>query len=305
MKKIILGFIFATVATFSYANVKIIVPFSAGGMNDRLARYMQTWINTDLQIPVTLEYKLGAGGDIATSAVASVKTKEVNLLVHSSSFTIHASMPATRYNWVTDLVPVSYAGHSPLVLVKNPNNNINIRDHCNSQTKHLTIGASGTNTTTFIHGELLSDVLKNCITVIPFKGNADVVQALLGGHVDLGLVFVNDSLPLIVDKKLDAVAVVANKRIKTLPGIPTLEETGIVINWFRPGMFVMANRTADPELLAKVQASITRMLQNNISDLEKIGLTVDLSNINDVQDVINAEIKRFQSKPFSKILKPQ
>jgi tripartite-type tricarboxylate transporter receptor subunit TctC len=305
MKKIILGFIFATVATFSYANVKIIVPFSAGGMNDRLARYMQTWINTDLQIPVTLEYKLGAGGDIATSAVASVKTKEVNLLVHSSSFTIHASMPATRYNWVTDLVPVSYAGHSPLVLVKNPNNNINIRDHCNSPTKHLTIGASGVNTTTFIHGELLSDVLKNCITVIPFKGNADVVQALLGGHVDLGFVFVNDSLPLIVDKKLDAVAVVANKRIKTLPGIPTLDETGIVINWFRPGMFVMANRTADPELLAKVQASIIRMLQNNISDLEKIGLTVDLSNINDVQDVINAEIKRFQSKPFSKILKPQ
>lgn len=305
MKKIIFSFIFATAATFSYANIKIIVPFSAGGMNDRLARYMQTWLNTDMQIPVSLEYKLGAGGDIATSAVASVKTKEVNLLVHSSSFTIHASMPTTRYNWITDLVPVAYAGHSPLVLVKNPSSNINIRDHCNSSSRQLTVGASGVNTTTFIHGELLSDVLKNCITVVPFKGNADVVQALLGGHVDLGFVFVNDSLPLIVDKKLDAVAVIANKRIKTLPGTPTLDETGVVINWFRPGMFVIANRTADPEMLAKVQASITRMLQNNVADLEKIGLSVDLININNAQDIINTEIKRFQNKPFSKILKPQ
>jgi tripartite-type tricarboxylate transporter receptor subunit TctC len=200
---------------------------------------------------------------------------------------------------------VVYAGYSPLVLVKNPNTVFNLRNYCTKPAKTLTIGTAGVNTTTGIHGELLSDTFRNCINVIPFKGNAEVLAALIGGHIDLGFVFVNDTASLIHENKLEAVAVLSTTRIKSLLDVPTIDELGIRINWFNSSMLVMANASADADLLQKIQKSLHRMLSSNTQELDKIGLTVDPGNILNAQRILNSEIKKFQQKPFSNILKPQ
>jgi tripartite-type tricarboxylate transporter receptor subunit TctC len=297
----ILFFIFSWPAA---ASVTITIPFSAGGANDRLGRLVQTWLENDLKQSVTVEYRLGNGGDIASAAVATSRKTGVNLLVHSSAFTIRNSMPNERYNWQHDLVPVTYIGSSPLILISNKKN-INLAQHCDQSDQLLNIGSSGINTATAIHGEMFARLYPNCVNVIPFKGSAEVMQSLIGGHIDLGFVFVTDAVSLINNGIVFPVAVASRKRLPELPGVQTLNEAKINIDWFEPSMFVLANSSADKSLLNTVQLSLERMLVQNKSQLESIGIIPEIKTQQQLTSQLHLEINRFHREPINSILRVQ
>jgi tripartite-type tricarboxylate transporter receptor subunit TctC len=301
MKKIITGIFLVVISgTIQASNIKIIVPFSAGGVNDHVARQIQNWLITDLKQPVALDYKLGNSGDIGTTIVANEKSNDTVLLLQSSSLILHNLTTHQNYNLKKNLKPVAYLGYTPMTVISSKP--IDIKSAC-SQRK-LSIGTAGTSSATGINAKILSSVLNDCITVIPFKGVAETTTAVLGGHVDLGISFPATTESLINNGKLHALGVIADQRVATLPTVATMQELGFNTRWFKAWMVLLSNSSADSVTLARVSQSVEKMLADSTEQqkLNKIGIILEHNKIKSADIIIYEEINKFQNSNLKNLV---
>jgi len=212
--------------------VTMIACFPAGGGTDVAARLINVPLGEALGKPVIVENRGGAGGSIATAAVARMAGDGYSLLVCSSAFVVNPSLYASvAYDPFKDFEPVMVLGASPNVFVVPAQSEFKSMSEIIARAKanpgKLNWSSAGVGTTPYLAGELVK--LRTGINMvhIPFPGAGPGITAVLGGQVDLYTANYGSLATQIDAGKMRAVAVTSKQRWRSLPDVPTLEEIGI------------------------------------------------------------------------------
>jgi len=295
-KKILIAFL--AVLSFSAVakdNIRIVVPFAAGGPTDVLARAVeQSLIKYLPEYTPVIEYKPGGGGIIGIRAVAANKEKETVLLVVSSSIIINSIRPDAGYNIKRDFVPVAYLGAQEFSLVTNKNGPGALRELLVAdKNKEMFFGSAGVGSGSHIAGEILKSSTGLRLTHVPYKGEAPAITDLIAGNINL--MFTGTGNALKYSDTLRILATNGNERDPQLPGVPTLQEMGVV-GFENPIQLsvVYANQTSNPVLVKKIQQALVKSLTNaqDVVAYNNAGVEVNPKKILKFDDIIDSAVAR-------------
>ena len=258
-------------------NIKLVVPFAIGGPSDTIAKLVQRDLSRELNTTIVLDYKIGAGGDIGTAAVLAADPKETVLLIHSVSLITNSIIKNQSFD-IEQLVPLTNLGTQPLIFVASSSSSLQGKAWYKT-TKNINYGSSGVGTSTHIAGELLQKNTAMKLNHVPYKGQGQVINDLLGGSLESAFLWSNFAKPYIDDQKIKALAVVSPTRIASLPNIPTFKEIGVNGLEFQPFNVLLANNTNNTQELVLVQQAMSKILDNKETraEYEALGLTIPRS----------------------------
>jgi tripartite-type tricarboxylate transporter receptor subunit TctC len=294
-KKFLVALLFLPLSVLAKENIKIVVPFAAGGPTDVLARAVeQSLIKYLPDYNTVIEYKPGGGGIIGIRTVANNKEKETVLLVVSSSIIINSVRPDAGYNIKQDFVPVAYLGEQEFSLVVNKNGPATLQELVSSdKNKELFFGSAGVGSGSHIAGEIFKNSTGLKLTHVPYKGEAPAMTDLLAGNINL--MFTGTGNALKYSDTLRILATNGNRRDPQLSGVPTLQELGVK-GFDNPIQLslVYANQTSDPKLVKKIQQAISKSLTNPIDVIayNNAGVEVNTKKITKFDDVVDSAVAR-------------
>jgi tripartite-type tricarboxylate transporter receptor subunit TctC len=237
--------------------IRIIVPFAAGGAVDDLARIIGaglggSGLGASFRQPVVVENHPGAGGNLGADLVAKSAPDGYTILQTTNG---HAISPALYrvlpFDAVMDFVPVTQLVASTLVLVTGPGLPVastrELIALARSQPGKLNYGSSGVGNPLHLTMEMIKLAAGIAIEPVPYRGDAQINTALMAGEVEVAVVPLATSLPLIAAGKLRALAVTSARRSTALPDVPTIAESGVAgfasSSW--QGLFVAARTPRD------------------------------------------------------------
>ena len=247
--------------------VKVIVPFPAGGVTDIATRLIAQKLSERLGQQFYIENIAGAGGNLGMANAARAPGDGYTILFSSSSIVVNPSLYRQMpFDVEKDFIPVTRAGASP--------NSWLVNNEFAAKTMHglieamkaepgkLSVASPGTGTTPSLSIEMLKQAFGVSFVTVPFAGGGPMIQSLLGGFTPIACAAIGNSVPLIKQGKIRALAITSKRRLETLPDVPTLDELGIKDEEAETmtGVFVPAG-TPKPivELLQSEIAAIVRL----------------------------------------------
>jgi tripartite-type tricarboxylate transporter receptor subunit TctC len=248
--------------------IKIVVPYTAGGSSDVIARAISDELSGQLGQSVIVENRAGAGSMIATAYVANEKADGYTLLLADVPFTIVPALYGDRikYKAQTDFTPVSLLGVSPMYLFVNPafpaKTVKELVDMALAKPGTVSIGSGGNGSLTHLMAALFMLNTGTKLVHIPYKGAAASVNDLAGGQIDASFTTMPTATALFQAGRVRPLAVSSLQRQKETPDVPTFEEAGIanmtVQSWW--GLVAPA-RTPAP-VLEKLNAAMVKVMQS-------------------------------------------
>ena len=215
--------------------ITLVVPFTAGGPTDRLARDMAQALSKPLGgSAVVVENALGAGGAIATQRVARATPDGHTLLIHHIGM---ATMPALirkpSFDVLNDFDYLGMIHEVPMTIVARPTLEANdykqLSAWVSSQKDKVNLGNAGIGSASHLCGLLWQSAMRTQMTTINYKGVSMAMNDLLGGQIDVLCDQTTNTLSYIESRKIKAYAVTSNKRLPqaVLKDLPTLQESGL------------------------------------------------------------------------------
>jgi len=223
----------ASAASYPERPVRLLVPFAPGGNVDITARTISPALGKALGQQVIVENRPGAGGTIATDAVAKAPPDGHTLLMASSSVMTNgpALYPKLPYDIVRDFAPVGRVAVVPLAIVVHPSVPVRTTKEliatAKAQGGKMLMANAGVGTTNHLIAELFMIRTGARMTLIPYKGSGQALVDLIAGHVDAHVDQISSALPYIKANRIRAIAVTTAKRAALLPDVPTLAESGV------------------------------------------------------------------------------
>lgn len=216
---------------FPAKSIRVIVAFAPGGVADTVARLVGQKMAERLGQPVLVENRGGAGGSIASKAVAAAPADGYTLLVNTAAFAAHASLSKEPgYDPIADFAPVAIAATTPTVFVFSANVAAgNLQEFIKgARDKRISFSSAGVGTTPHLTAEYVFKTLAKLDAVhVPFQGGPPAITAVLSGQVDFVTTSMPPAVPLIKQGKMRALAVASKTRTPVLPDVPTLAEQGL------------------------------------------------------------------------------
>jgi tripartite-type tricarboxylate transporter receptor subunit TctC len=212
--------------------LKIVVPFGAGGVADLTARTVAQKLGENMGQSIVIENKPGAGGVVATDAVAKSAPDGYTLLLMSNATAVSAGLfKSLPYDAEKDLTPLSILGTFDIaIVVPQESKFANLGDllsFAKANPGKLNIGSINVGSTQHLAAELFKSTAGIDAQVVPFNGTPAVLTALRGGQIDVGVEILAPVLPQIKGQALRALAVTGDKRSAALPQVPTAKEAGV------------------------------------------------------------------------------
>jgi tripartite-type tricarboxylate transporter receptor subunit TctC len=250
--------------------ITIVVPFSAAGGVDAMARLLAEQLRVSLKQSVVIDNKPGASGMLGAAYVAKAAPDGYTLLLGSAGETaINPLVYKARMQYAPekDLAPITLVTRVPNVLVANPalpvKNVEELIAYAKKNPGKLSYATSGVGNPQHLNGELFSSLAGIQMNHIPYKGSAGQLVDVAGGNVDLSFVSMAGAAPFLKGGRLKALAVTSAKRASFAPDIPTIAEYKPMAaynmdNWF--GLFAPAKTPADVQ--QKLNAAVTQALQD-------------------------------------------
>lgn len=211
--------------------IKILVGYSAGGAVDAIARMVGQQMAAVLGQPVVVENKPGAGTNIAVKALIASPPDGYTLMLAANALAVNPSLfqPAP-YDLERDLTPVAMVGRVPLVFAVRGESQYQTLPQlvaaARAKPGDLTVATPGNGSTPHLAMELFQRTAGVSLRHVPYKGGAQAITDVLGGHVDVVAVNALEALPLARTGKLRVLAVMSAERSAVLPGVPTVDESG-------------------------------------------------------------------------------
>jgi len=207
--------------------IKIVVPFSAGGSNDVIARAIAAPLGARLGIPVIVENKGGAGGVIGSDAVAKSPHDGSVLLLTSSSFlTAAATQTKVQYDPLTAFAPVAMIGRGPMLLAVSATTPYKTPAQVVAGAKAtpgaLNYGTAGVGSIAHLTTELFDDAARIRMTHVPYKGAANAAVDLAAGQIQVMISNYSTIAPLMKAGKIRALAVTSSQPHASFPDLPPL-----------------------------------------------------------------------------------
>ena len=213
--------------------ITLVVPYSAGGGNDAMARVVAERMSKALSQQIVIENRGGAGGSIATRQVAKAAPDGYTLgLGGTGTLAIDPTLyPNAGYDPRKDFAPVGLIATSPLVILVNPSLPAhNVRELialAKAQPGKLNYASAGSGSGIHLGTVLFAVAAGIELTHIPYKGTGPALTDVLGGHVTIYFSSLPPAIGLVKDGKLRALAVTGLKRSPTFPELPTVAEQGL------------------------------------------------------------------------------
>lgn len=251
--------------TYPSRQIELVVPFVAGGTTDTVARLISQRLSDRFGQPAIVNNRPGGGSSIGTAAVAKAAPDGHTLLVTTIAFAINASLQKQPYDAVKDFVPITEIASIPLMLVVHNSLSVNtikeFIEYSKAQPSGLDYATSGPGTSTHLAAEMFKTMTGAKLVHVPYKGNAEVLNALLGGHVKVHFALTASTLQHVRSGALRVLAVTTEKRLPDLPDVPTVAELGYpdyeISSW--QGVFAPAGTPKD--IVGKLNGEIVAMLQ--------------------------------------------
>lgn len=293
---------FGVLAQGAFPNkpLKIVVPFGAGGVADLTARTVAQKLGENLGQSIVIENKPGAGGVVATEAVAKSIPDGYTLLLMSNATAVSAGLFKTLpYDAEKDLTPLSILGTFDIAIVVNNDSKFaNLADllsFAKANPGKLNIGSINVGSTQHLAAELFKSTAGIDAQVVPFNGTPAVLTALRGGQIDVGVEILAPVLPQIKGQALRALAVTGDKRAAALPQVPTAKESG-VRNMYAASWNALAAPAKTPkEVVQKLNQEIQNALNNPDvrKKLQDMNVEPHPSSLQQAADLLSSETKRW------------
>jgi tripartite-type tricarboxylate transporter receptor subunit TctC len=210
--------------------VHIFVPYPAGGAVDILTRTLGDAVSRTWGQSVVVENRPGAGGVIASQALATSPPDGYTLIVvasgHPTNAFLYAKLP---YDTFKNFTPISLLASSPnilLVRTDSPFKTVgDVIEQAKAKPGSLSFGEAGNGTSTHLAGELLRNLARIDITPIPYKGGAPAINDLLAGQIPMSFNNGPESVGQLEAGTVRALAVTTASRAPFLPNVPSMGET--------------------------------------------------------------------------------
>lgn len=232
------GVLPANAQTPQATSIKLIVPFPPGGTGDVIARLFVQQMQTPTQSFV-VENRPGAATIIATEQVVRAAPDGATLLEVANAFVINPNLRANMPFDPFSLEPVCLFANSPQVMAVNSTSPYrSFADFIAAAKAHpgeFSYASVGPATTPHITGEMLRRVAQINLNYVPFPGGAPAVNALLGGHVTAAMANLSEVMEHVAAGKLRPIVTSAGTRLREMPDVPTLKESGFDLEasaWF-------------------------------------------------------------------------
>ena len=223
-------------AQSAYPNgpIRFVVPYPPGGPTDLMARMLQPELQKRLGVPVLVENKAGAGGNVGSAEVARQAPADGQTLLLAASGpmavngTLFRNMPFSAIN---DLAPVVQLSAFPLVLEVHPSVDVKtLKDFiaaAKAQKEPFNFASAGNGTPQHLAGELFARAAGVPLVHVPYRGAGPALNDVLGGQVKVMFDILASSLPHLQAGKLKPIAVTSARRSPALPQVPTMAEAGL------------------------------------------------------------------------------
>ena len=245
--------------------VRVVVPLTPGGGVDILARIVADHYSQVLGQRFIVDNRPGAGGSIGVETVAKAAPDGHTLLVSSSSMVTNAAIQTVRYDPIRDFQPVTKLTSNAYILLATTSLAVSSVKElvalARSQPGNVTYASSGTGGVLHLGAELLCALAGVRMNHVPYKGVADAYPAVISGQVNWVLGNPISALPLIRAGRVKGIAVSGAARMKVLPELPTIAESGVpgytVDAWF--GLFAPAR--VPPRIVEKLYVEASRAVR--------------------------------------------
>ncbi|MDB5617336.1 tripartite tricarboxylate transporter substrate binding protein [Tardiphaga sp.] len=213
-------------------NLRILVPFPAGGSADTQARVIADELSKRLGKPVVIENKPGAGGNLAATEAARSAPDGTTLYMattgtHAANINLYDKL---SYDPVKDFQPLSLVTIYPQVITASGSYKdldlVGLIAAIKQQGEKLNFGSSGVGSPTHLGGELFNREVGTRLMHVPYRGQGPAITDLLGGRLDVMFPSIPDALPMLQAGQMRAIALMAEKRSPAIPDVPTTAELG-------------------------------------------------------------------------------
>jgi len=290
----------ASAQPFAGKQIRLIVPFPAGGPTDIVARPLAQFVGDALKAAIIVDNRGGAGGSIGADAVARAAPDGATLLMatvgtHAINASLYKKLP---YDPVADFTPIALVAAAPVAVVVHPALAVislaDLVDLAKRQQGRLTVGTAGNGTPGHLTAEIFKRAAGISMQHVPYRGSAPAVTDLVGGQIDLMFDPLQSVISNVQGGRLRAIAVSSRARSPVLPQVPTIAESGYgdfeTAAWW--AVFAPARMTDD--LAAPLADAIAGVVRSDAfrSKLEPLGVVPTV--------LIRADFAQFQRRELDK-----
>lgn len=244
--------------------VKLLIGFPAGGLLDTVSRIVGERMGAALGQPFIVDARPGAGGMIATAALAKSAPDGYTLMMVNDNHALNPYiLKEVPYDSVKDFAPIGFVGSTPLVINAYPGLGMksvkDLVELAKAKNGALTYGSVGPGSLPHLSTALFARAAGVSMTHVPYKGGAPALNDLVGGHLNIMMTSLVISKGHIDAGRLTPIAVAWNQRLEPLPNVPTTAEAGYPVDaayWFG----LMAPAGTPPAVIAKLEKALAETL---------------------------------------------
>lgn len=279
--------------------VRMIVPYPPSGTSDILARYLSQQLQEKWKVPVVVDNRPGAAGNIGMDVAAKSPKDGYTLVMTNSAAPSNVSLYTTTFDVEKDLVPLGLIGSTPMVMAVNPKVDAKTLSGLTALAKaepgKLTYGSCGLGTPQQLAVELYQSLTDTKLFHIPYRGCAPAVTDAISGQVQVLATTAAQMAPLLATGLLRGLAVTTRRRSVTVPDIPTFEEAGLPGYELDISFGLMAPAGTPKARLDKIYADVKELLDTPQAKakLLSMGVEMNLTSPDEHAKVLHADIQKY------------
>jgi tripartite-type tricarboxylate transporter receptor subunit TctC len=259
------GIVAAHAQPYPSRPITMVVPFSAGGPTDMIARTLGDRMRASLGQTVVIENVTGAGGTIGVARAVQAAADGYTLsLGHLGTHVVNGAIYPLKFDLLNDFEPISLVASNPMMVVtKNDVPAKNLReliDWLKANPGKVAAGTAGVGSGSHFSAVYLQTLTGVKFNFVPYRGTGPALQDLVAGQIDMIVDQASNSMAQVQGGKIRAYAVTADKRLPAAPDIPTSDEAGL------PGFHISlwtalwAPKGTPKDVIAKLNAAVVEAL---------------------------------------------
>jgi tripartite-type tricarboxylate transporter receptor subunit TctC len=290
----------ASAQSYPSKPLRMVIPFAAGGSPDIIGRIVAEELSTMLGQSVVVENRAGAGGNIAVQYVIDQPADGYTLLLGTtgnmaSNKVLYRNL---KFDTEVDLIPISVAYttcNALIVPASGPKTVADLIAEAKSKPGTLSFGSPGVGTAGHLIGELFKTTTGTQLTHVPYRGQSQVINDLLGGHLSMSFEVAATAIPVVQSGKMRALAVTCPRRLAQLSDVPTFAEAGIQGFVLEGLALIAAHGKTPPDIVQKLNQAMVKImgLPKVSGKIAGMGLQARSSSPHEARAMLSGDVKRW------------